>query len=97
MQWLEAADEAQQQKAGAVTRKTMAPAPEELRLEPTTGDQMEVQGGCQLWQMEVSRLEETSAKASMEPAVVVPWGGQLPWEAGSWVQPEGATRARGWW
>ena len=95
--WLEAADEAHQQKAGAAAWKTMAPASEEPRVESAAGDQKEVQGGCQLWPMEVSRLEETAAKASMEPAVAVPWGGQLPWEAASWVQPEGATRARGWW
>ena len=72
-------------------------ASEEPRVESAVGDQKEVQGGCQLWPMEVSRLEETAAEASMEPADAVPWGGQLPWEAASWVQPDGATRARGWW
>jgi hypothetical protein len=41
----------------------MAPASEEPRVESAAGDQKEVQGGYQLWPMEVSRLEETAAKA----------------------------------
>jgi hypothetical protein len=48
-----------------------APASEEPRVESAAGDQKEVQEGYQLWPMEVSRLEETAAEASMEPAVAV--------------------------
>ena len=69
---LEATDEAQQQKARAAAWKTIAPASDEPRVESAAGDQKEVQGGFQLPPIEVSRLEETAAKASMEPAAVVP-------------------------
>ena len=72
VQWLEAADETQQQKAEAATLKTMASALEEPKVESAGGGQKEVQGGCQLWPMEVLKLEETAAEVSMEPAVTVP-------------------------
>ena len=71
MQWLKATYKAQQQKAGAATLKIMAPATEEPRVESPAGGQKEVQEGCQLGPMEVSRLEETAANTSMEPAIAV--------------------------